>query len=136
MNNETYLYHGSTTQHIKTLEPRERYTPQGKIDYSAIYATPLPAYAAAHSFAWSTDEGVDLQVRDNQVFLTVPQSFKERIQVPVSIYKISANGFTHTAEETTGYTWHTTSPVEILEEVQYPSVEVALKELGVVVGFV
>ncbi|MBU3668365.1 MAG: hypothetical protein FGM57_00170 [Candidatus Taylorbacteria bacterium] len=125
-----YLYHGSTTQNIKTLEPRKRYTPQGKIDYSAIYAKPLPAYAAAHSFPWSTDEGVGLDVEEHGVDLSIPNSLKERLQVPVSIYKLAPDSFEHTEEELTGYTWHTTKPIEILEEVKYPSVEVALKELG------
>lgn len=126
-----YLYHGSTTQNIKILEPRKRYTPQGKIDYSAIYATPLPGYAATHSFPWSSDEGVVLDVDEGKISFSVPKILAERLQAPVSIYKISNENFEHTQEELTGYTWHTTQPVEILEEKQYESVEVALKELGV-----
>lgn len=126
-----YLYHGSITQNIKILEPRKRYTPQGKIDYSAIYATSLPAYAAAHSFPWSTDEGVRLDVCENSVDLSIPKSLKDRLQVPISIYKLSSEGFEHTKEELTGYTWHTIHPVEVIEEIRYPSVEIALKELGV-----
>lgn len=125
-----YLYHGSTTQNIKILEPRRRYTPQGKIEYSAIYATPLPAYAVAHSFPWSTDEGVGLDVDEKGVDLSVPINLKERLQVPISIYKLSSEGFEHTEEELTGYTWHTIHPVEVIEEVKYSSVEIALKELG------
>lgn len=126
-----YLYHGSTTQNLKTLEPRKRYTPQGKIDYSAIYATPLPGYAATHSFPWSSDEGVDLEVIENKISFSIPKILAERLQVPISIYKISNENFEHTQEEVTGYTWHTTQPVEIIEEKQYESVEIALKELGV-----
>ena len=125
-----YLYHGSTTQNIKVLEPRKRYTPAGKIDYSAIYATPLPAFAVAHSFPWSTDEGVGLDVDEHGIDLSIPATLKERLQVPISIYKVSPEGFEHTKEDVTGYTWHTTHPVEVLEEAQYPSVEIALKELG------
>jgi hypothetical protein len=125
-----YLYHGSTTQNIKILEPRKRYTPQGKIDYFAIYATPLPAYAAAHSFPWSTDEGVGLDVDQSGVNLSIPISLKERLQIPVSIYKVSSDNFRHTKEELTGYTWHTINPVEVIEEIKYPSVEIALRELG------
>lgn len=131
-----YLYHGSTTQNIKTLEPKKRYTPQGKIDHSAIYATALPAYAAAHSFAWSTDEGVGLDVDEKGVDLSIPKSMKERLQVPVSIYKLSSEGFEHTKEELTGYTWHTVNPVEVIEEVKYPTVEIALKELGAKFQFI
>jgi hypothetical protein len=131
-----YLYHGSTIQDIKRLEPRKRYTPQGKVDYSAIYATPLQAYAAAHSFPWSTDEGVELDVNENVVNLAIPKSFKERLQVPISIYKLSSEGFEHTEEELTGYTWHTVNPVEVIEEVKYASVEIALKELGVTFRYI
>lgn len=126
-----YLYHGSTTQNLKTLEPRKRYTPQGKIDYSAIYATTLPGYAATHSFPWSSDEGVGLDVDEEKISLSIPKILAERLQTPISIYKISNENFEHTQEELTGYTWHTTQPVEILEEKQYESVEIALKELGV-----
>jgi len=90
----------------------------------------LPAYAAAHSFPWSTDEGVGLDVGENSVDLSIPKSLKERLQVPISIYKLSSEGFEHTEEELTGYTWHTVNPVEVIEEVKYPSVEIALKELG------
>ena len=131
-----YLYHASTTQNIKTLEPRKRYTPQGKINYSAIYATPLPAYAVSHSFPWSTGEGVILNVNNSIVYLSIPKSFKERLQVPISIYKLSSEGFKHTEEEVTGHTWHTVNPVQVIEEVKYPSVEIALKELGVILQYI
>ncbi len=126
-----YLYHGSTTQNIKTLEPRKRYTPQGRIDYKAIYATPLPGFAATHSFPWSSDEGVGLDVGDVKIFFTIPEKLRERLQVPISIYKVSSENFKDTVEEVTGYTRHTTQPTEVLEEKQYTSVEAALTELGV-----
>lgn len=126
-----YLYHGSTTQNLKILEPRRRYTPQGKIDHAAIYATPLPGYAATHSFPWSSDEGVDLDVDENKISFSIPKILMERLQTPISIYKISNENFEHTQEELSGYTWHTTQPVEILEEKQYESVEMALKEFNV-----
>jgi hypothetical protein len=125
-----YLYHGSTTQNLKRLEPRKRYSPAGKIDYSAIYATPLPAYAAAHSFPWSSDEGVGLDVTEKGVELSVPKKMKDRLQVPISIYKLASDGFRYTKEEETGYTWHTIVPVDIIEEKKYPTVETALHELG------
>ncbi|HEY1037122.1 MAG TPA: hypothetical protein VGE62_00905 [Candidatus Paceibacterota bacterium] len=131
-----YLYHGSTIQGLKTLEPRKRHTPSSAMDYEAIYATPLPAYAAAHSFSWSTDEGVDLNVFSGKdVSLVVPANFKERLQVPISIYKLPADGFEHTADETTGHAWHTKKPTAVLEEVVYPSVEAALAELGVTLTY-
>jgi len=126
-----YLYHGSIAQNLKTLEPRKRYTPQGKISYSAVYATPIPGYAATHSFPWSSDEGVGLDVEEGKISFSIPKILAERLQVPMSIYKISNTNFEHTSEELTGYTWHTTKIVQVLEEKQYTSVESALRELGV-----
>lgn len=126
-----YLYHGSTTQNIQTLEPRKRYTPQGAIDFSAIYATPSPAYAATHAFPWSSDDGVGLDIDEGGVHISIPARMKERLSVPVSIYKISSENFEHTKEELTGYTWHTTHPVSVIEEMQCSSVEKAFEALGV-----
>lgn len=112
------------------LRPHKRYTPSDAITYEAIYATPLPAFAAAHSFPWSTKEGVHLEVSNGQVIFILPKEFKERLQVPISIYKIPINTFLQTQEEKTGYTWHTTSAVEIIEETKYSNVEEALILLG------
>ena len=120
-----YLYHGSTTQNLKTLEPRKRHTPYGEMNAS-IYATPSAAFAATHSFLWTTDEGVNLNVHGDHIVLTLPESMKERLQVPVSIYKLEDTGFEHTVKESTGYTWHIEQPVEILEEIKYESVEDAI----------
>lgn len=131
-----YLYHASTTQGLKTLEPRQRYTPSRNMKFPAIYATPLAAYAATHSFPWSTDEGVKLNTADGVISLSVPESFRERIQVPISIYKLPDTNFVHTDDEVTGHTWHTTESVGVLEEIKYDSVEKALTELGAHLTFV
>jgi hypothetical protein len=125
-----YLYHGSTTQNIKILEPRHRYTPAGKINDEAIYATPLPVFAAAQSFPWSSDEGVILDATDEKIKMTVPTGLKQRLSAPISIYKISSGGFEQTVEESTGFTWHTKSPVRVLEEIKYPSAAEAIRSLG------
>lgn len=130
-----HLYHGSVTQNIKILEPRKRYTPQGKIDYSAIYATPVPGYAIAHSFPWSSDEGVGLDVKDGTVYISIPHQIKERLKSPVSLYEVSSESFEHTKEETTGYTWHATNPVVVHKEIKFQSVEDALKHFDVQVMY-
>lgn len=132
----THLYHGSTTQNLKTLEPRKRYTPAGKIDYAAIYATPLPAYAAAHSFPWSSDEGVGLDVVDGKVDMSVPKALQPRLQVSISIYKVSSDNFEHTKEEETGYTWHAVKPAQVIEETKYKSVEEAIAVLGGLLNYI
>ncbi len=134
MNN--FLYHGSAVQNLKVLEPRKRYTPAGKIEYSAIYATPLLPYAIAHSFPWSSDEGVGLDIVKDNISISIPKAIKDRLKVPISVYKISSENFELTKEEETGYTWHSTKPVQVLEEIKYESVEEALKEVGAVVEYV
>ena len=130
-----FLYHGSTTQALLTLEPRKRYTPAGKIDFAAIYASPNPSFAAMHSFPWSSDEGFDITIDSNQMTLVVPSNKAQRLDVPISIYKISVNGFQITEEETTGETWHTTKSARVLEEMKYNSVKDALDALGVSIRF-
>ena len=129
------LYHGSVVQNLKTLEPRKRYTPSGSIEYAAIYATPLPGFAAAHSFAWSSDEGIELDVEYEKISMIVPNELKERLNTPISIYTLPSETFEHTTEEGTGATWHTTEPVNILEEKKYTSVLEALMEHGVQLSF-
>lgn len=125
-----HLYHGSTAQNIKILEPRKRYTPAGKIDYAAIYATPLPAYAAAHSFPWSSDEGIGLNIVRDQVIMDVPMALAGRLNVPISIYKVSSDNFEHTKEEETGFTWHTTTSTPVIEEQKFANVVEAMEKLG------
>ena len=125
-----YLYHGSIIQNLKILKPRKRYTPAGKIDFAAIYATKLPAYAACHSFPWSSKEGIDLNIIGNKISLEIPSKFKDRLKTPISIYKISSKDFEHTKEESTGLTWHSKKQTPIIEEVKYASVKEALEILG------
>jgi hypothetical protein len=125
-----YFYHGSTIQNLKVLEPRHRYVPVDEITYEAIYATIVPAFAAAHSFPWSSGEGFILNTTDRKIKMTVPVKFRDRLSVPVSIYKISVEGFEKTLEESTGLTWHTKNPVVVIEEVKYPSAENAIQTLG------
>ena len=116
------LYHGSTTPDLKTLEPRKRYTPSNDINYESIYATPIEGYAATHSFPWSTDEGVDLDVIDGKVVMQIPQSMEKRLLTPISIYKISAKNFEHLADEVTGQTWQTIKPCSVISEEKFASV--------------
>ncbi len=124
------LYHGSIVHNFKILKPSRNHTPDGKIDYEAVYATPLKAYAAAHAFPWGSDEGFDLDVINGQVEFIVPLKFKERLNVPISIYSVDQSGFEFTKEEIVGYTWHSRKEVEVLDEKKYTSVEEAIVKLG------
>lgn len=125
-----YLYHGSTVQGLQTLEPRHRYVPADEITDGAIYATPLPSFAAAHAFPWSSDEGIILETTDGNVRITVPAGMKNHLSVPISIYRISSEGFEPTKEEATGLTWHRNTPTAVLEEVTYQNAEEAIRILG------
>lgn len=125
----TYLYHGTVTSGITTLEPRKRYTPQG-VDLKAIYATPLPAFAAAHAFPWSTDEGVDLDIVEGKVVLVVTESFKERLNVKIYMYKVSAENFEQTKDELTGYTYHTTVATPVISVEEFNDVQSAILHFG------
>ena len=100
-----FLYHGSIAQDITVLEPRKRFTPAGKIEYAAIYASPLPIIAAVHAFPWSSDEGIDFALTDDQrLILSIPKQYVDRLEQSISIYKISSESFQHTIEDEVGYT--------------------------------
>ena len=99
-----FLYHGSATSGIRLLEPRKRFTPAGKIEYAAVYASTHPIIAAVHSFPWTSDEGIDFEIVGEKVTLIIPDLLKDRLQQSVSIYKVSAEKSQHTSEDETGYT--------------------------------
>lgn len=122
-----FLYHGSLTAGIKELEPRERHKPDENIG-SRIYATPLPGWAVAHSFPWSSDEGFDANVEgDNMVVLVVPKGQEERLNVPVYIYKVLGDNFNKTKEEGTGNTFDSKEKVSVIGVEKFNSVTEALK---------
>lgn len=126
----SFLYHGSDVKGITVLQPRKRFTPGEKIVQRAIYATPLPAIAASHAFAWSTAEGFDIRIHNEEVTLVVPSLLKNRLERSISVYKIPAEKFQITKEDCSGYTWHSTEPVGVLEEMCYPTVAEALRSLS------
>jgi hypothetical protein len=89
-----FLYHGSTVQGLKTLEPKKRFTPAGAIDYSAIYASRSPAFAICHSFPWSSDEGIDIETKDEGIqpwHTTVPVTVIEEIRYESVIDALERN---------------------------------------------
>ncbi|NCT55601.1 hypothetical protein GW755_02015 [bacterium] len=132
------LYHGSPASDIAALEPRKRYTP-GKDKISApprVYASPNPAFSAAHSFAWGSNEGFRLSVDSaGKVLFTVPIKFKQRLEQPVFIYKFPSEGFVHTDEEKTGQTYHTEGTVKPTEIEAFENVQKAIEHLGGVVEY-
>lgn len=125
-----FVYHGTITGDIDTFEPRKRYTPGGEDVPPRVYAAPNPVFAAAHSFPWSSEEGIDVRFEGEQVVLVVPEKHKERLKQEVFIYKLLGDNFHKTEEEKTGETYHTdevTTPEDVLK---FSSVSEAVEYFG------
>ena len=128
---EPFLYHGSSVDGIECLEPRLRYTPgDEEMSPAGIYASDLPAFAAAHSFPWSSDEGIDLYVDEGTVFLQVPHSLAPRLQRSTFIYVVDGSQFTFLTCEATGHTFRATKAIPCLQKMSFPSVTDAITHYG------
>lgn len=122
-----FVYHGSATPMLTKIEPRKQSIPR-EVDRAAwpelVYASDLPAFAAAHAFSWGTDEGFQLLVSaDRRVTMLVPSQHRHRMQRPVYLYTAHAGSFVPTSEEHSGHTFHTSEPVAVLSCAAFASVE-------------
>jgi hypothetical protein len=128
------LYHGSSAPALTEIEPRMRFIPGGvpKARWHAlVYASDIPAFAAAHAFPWSTDEGFELSVSGaGRVTLSVPSQHQQRLQRPVYLYAVPADNFVLTVSERTGHTYHSDTPVQVLSCTPFQTVEEAIKNEG------
>lgn len=133
-----FLYHGSLTADINTLEPRLRYIP-GNEESSpeSIYATDDPAFAAAHSFPWSSDEGINLYYdedieneRKPCVCLEIPAALFERLHQPVYIYKLESHNFSWIQEDVVGRTFRSFESVKCLSCQHFSTVVEAIQAFG------
>src|SRR4051812_15559937 len=115
---------------IREFEPRSKATPQGLDLGPAVYSSPLPAFAAAHGFRWSSNEGFTLYVVDCEVVFKVPERFRYRLLVPVYLYELPPDHFEITPEETTGWTFHSRMKVVPLDVRKFGSVEEAIFSFG------
>lgn len=125
-----FVYHGSTAGNITEFEPRKRYTPNGLDVPARVYASPNPAFAAAHSFPWSSDEGIDVTFDEGKTVLVVPEKFKDKLEQKVYIYKIDGSNFKPTKEEGTGETYHSEEHVSPQETIAFESVTSAIEYFG------
>ena len=128
------IYHGTVKCDLSKIEPFKRYTPGGK-DLAdtippRIYATYNPAYAVAHSFPWSSDDGVDIAIKDGVVTLVVPKDKQSVLEQKVCIYTLPDTIFTFTAEEETGLTYHSTVEVIPTNCECFDSVTIAIEHFG------
>lgn len=128
---DPHFYHGSSTDGIERLEPRRRYTPGEEFNSPAsIYASDLPAFAAAHSFPWATEEGVDLYVDGSVVTIEIPRTLLDRLQQSTYIYTVDATEFSPVESESTGHTFRSTKSVDCLEKTSFKTVIEAIDHYG------
>ncbi len=126
----SFLFHGSISGDIMEFEPRKRYTPRGLDVPPRVYATGIPAFAAAHSFPWHSGEGVQLSIEEGTVVLKVPENIQSRLAQRVSIYTFDSATFSTTEEDVLGETYHTEESVKPKEVISFNSVTEAMEHFG------
>lgn len=124
-----FLYHGSVTPGIALLEPRKRFVPRAGVP-ERVYASPHPAFAVAHAFPWSSDEGIDLSLEGDTLVLSVPKGLVQRLEQPIYLYKIPSENFSFTTEESMQMTYHSELPAAPEEVVRFDSVIKAMEYFG------
>lgn len=128
------IYHGTVKCDLSIIKPFRRYTPGGE-DLAdtippRIYATYNPAYAVAHSFPWSSDDGVDIAIKDGVITLVIPKDRQSVLEQKVCIYTLPDTTFTFTSEEETGLTYHSTAEVIPTNCECFDTVTIAIKHFG------
>jgi hypothetical protein len=128
------IYHGSNMMGLETIKPFKRFTPGGEVIADTIppriYATCNPAYAVAHSFPWSSDDGIDITIADDVVIIVVPQHKQQVLKQSVCIYTLPDDSFTFTKEEETGLTHHSTIEVKPTSCEFFSTVTEAIERFG------
>jgi hypothetical protein len=128
------IYHGTTKKNLDVIKPFKRYTPGGEdlADSipSRIYASYSPAYAVAHSFPWSSDEGIDILVEGDDITVVVPKNKQAVLEQEVCIYTLPDTTFNLTEEEETGLTYHSTEVVRPTKCGCFNNVKIAMKHFG------
>ena|SRR5680860_457543 len=128
------IYHGTTQKGLKTIKPFKRYTPGGEEIADSIppriYATHEPSYAVAHSFPWSSDDGVDILIEDGIVTIVVPSGKQSVLKQEICVYTLPDDTFVFTDEEEMGLTYHSTEVIEPIEHQCFKSVTEAMEKIG------
>ncbi len=135
-----HIYHGTNKKNLVTLIPQKRFTPGDGANADSIpprvYATYNPAFAVTHSFAWSSDDGIDIGIVDDVITLIVPHNKKEVLNQEVCVYTLPDTHFVRTSEEETGLTFHTESEVVPIAVQCFENVTHAMETFGGKINFV
>lgn len=128
------MYHGSTHTNLQVLKPFKRYTPGDETLADSIppriYATYLPAYAVAHSFPWSSEDGIDIAIEHDRITLIVPKNNKWLLNQEICIYTLPDTDFVKTEEEKTGLTYHSEHEVTPVSVEHFKSVLDAMEQFS------
>lgn len=129
------LYHGSPEGNIQKFELRKNTTPGilGKDVKPAIYATDILVYAVAFGFPWSSNnDEVELSFLENgKVELIVPEKIRARLREKVYVYVFDATKFELIPNaDPINHNFWTHEEIDILDKIEFESVEIALKALG------
>ena len=132
-----HIYHGTVLKDLTILKPLKRYTPGGaeladRIS-ARIYATYNPAYAVAHSFPWSSDDGIDIHIHKGIIELLVPKAKQSVLNQEIYIYTLPDDTFVHTVEEETDLTYHSEVAVKPIHCTYFSNVQDAMtKYVGII----
>lgn len=128
------IYHGTAKQGLEVIKPFKRFTPGGAdvadAIHARIYATYEPAYAVAHSFPWSSDDGVDIVAEDGVVTVIVPADKQSVLEQEVCVYTLPNDTFEYTQEEEMRLTHHSTQEVVPIDCQCFESVTEAMQHYG------
>lgn len=124
-----FLFHGSLVADIKEFEPRIGHTPDEK-KIPRVYATQSAAWAAAHSWNWSSSEGIKLSAEGDHILLKVPRKFQKRLKVPIFIYKLPSTNFNQISKEGSGLTFDSKEKVRPISVERFNSVIEAIQHFG------
>ncbi len=136
-----FLYHGSRTAGLTELQPRRDTHPSAEPDAPpAVYAGSDGAYCAAHAFPGTSADGVEIgfqssykngRLVNDPIILSVPERLAPQLLIPVTIYKLPADGFEPQPQiAPTGFNYRSLSTVPVLEELNFPSVTKAVEAFG------
>ncbi len=128
------IYHGTTKKGLDIIRPFKRYTPGGKDVADSIpariYASYEPAFAVAHSFPWSSEDGIDITTEDGLVTIVVPTDKQAVLEQEVCIYTLPDDTFVPTSEEETGLTYHSLEEIKPIDCEYFGSVNEAMEKTG------
>jgi len=128
------LYHASSQQDLKYIDPNKNIMKHNNEKHRKVYASPDKAYASAFSFMWSEAEGFRYERstdRDSWV-LKVPPKYASRLNHPCSIYIVDNAGFVDENMSTPEYSSKVS--VKVLKEEKYKSALECMRINGVKVS--